>query len=344
MFFSSSRCAAPGVGEEVEEVVGLPVEPERVRRAQRERRVAHERVAVVPVAGAARLARQRRRRRRDDRAGRRVRQPLEGDRAALEVGAPRVVGEVAVREPVAPVLVGAGDALDRLVQRLRARMLGPADRDESGLALAQRRAGGEPRALEAGVQVGGAGQLDVRALAAGDGVVVARAGVLPARRVEAVVEARLALELQLDHPLRAARRADEGVVGFPVGRGAALAVGALGRVVPGADCQRVTDDQPARAHLPGGLDDHAARQVAARGRHLRVGGAEAEAARAAVEHRREHARRVELRQAEPFDVAARRDQRGDLAVGQQCVVRDRRESRPFRERERPHQGDRLTLN
>jgi hypothetical protein len=44
---------AAEVGDELDEVVGLPVEAERVQAAERERRVAHPRVAVVPVALAA---------------------------------------------------------------------------------------------------------------------------------------------------------------------------------------------------------------------------------------------------------------------------------------------------
>ena len=66
-------------------------------------------------------------------------------------------------------------------------------------------------------------------------------------------------------------------------------------------------------------------QVAARGRHLDVGGAEPEAAGVAVEDRAEHARRVEARQAEPLDVPVRRHERAGLAVGQEAVLGDRRE-------------------
>ena len=47
------------VGDELHELVGLPVEVEPVQRLQRERRVAHPRVAVVPVALAARRLGQR---------------------------------------------------------------------------------------------------------------------------------------------------------------------------------------------------------------------------------------------------------------------------------------------
>ena len=51
-----------------------------------------------------------------------------------------------------------------------------------------------------------------------------------------------------------------------------------------------------------------------------------------VEHRPEDARRVEPRQAEPLDVAARRDEGGDLAVRQEGVLRDRRKRRHRRTR------------
>ena len=97
---SSSRLAADPVhdlqarpssspatsADEVEEVVGLPVEAERVEAPEHERRVADPRVAVVPVALAAGRLGQRRRRRGDHRAGRRVGQALERQRAALQVG------------------------------------------------------------------------------------------------------------------------------------------------------------------------------------------------------------------------------------------------------------------
>ena len=103
------------VGDEVEEVVGLPVEAERVEAPERERRVADPRVAVVPVALAAGRLGQRRGGGGDDRAGRRVREALERERAALEVGAPRVVGELAAVEPVLPVMGGPDQAVVGLV-------------------------------------------------------------------------------------------------------------------------------------------------------------------------------------------------------------------------------------
>ena len=85
------------VGDELHELVGLPVEVEVVQRLQRERRVAHPRVAVVPVALAARRLGQRGRQRRHRRPGRHVRQPLDRQRRALDRLAPAMVGQAGAR-------------------------------------------------------------------------------------------------------------------------------------------------------------------------------------------------------------------------------------------------------
>ena len=90
------------VGDELDELVGLPVQVEPVQRLERERRVAHPRVAVVPVALAARGLGQRRRERGDRRAGRHVGEPLDRERRALDRVAPAVVGEPRTAEPRAP--------------------------------------------------------------------------------------------------------------------------------------------------------------------------------------------------------------------------------------------------
>ena len=84
------------IGDEVEEVVRLLVEAERVERPEHERRVADPAIAVVPVAITAGSLRQRGGGRRDQRSRRRVAQSLERQRTALQIGAPGVVGEVPV--------------------------------------------------------------------------------------------------------------------------------------------------------------------------------------------------------------------------------------------------------
>ena len=72
------------VGDELHELVGLPVQVQVVQRLQGERGVAHPRVAVVPVALTAGCLRQRRRQRGDGGPGRHVRQALDREGGAFD--------------------------------------------------------------------------------------------------------------------------------------------------------------------------------------------------------------------------------------------------------------------
>ena len=309
------------VGHEVEEVVRLPVEPERVQAPERERGVADPGVAVVPVALAARRLRQRGGGGGDHRAGRRVGEALERERAALQIAAPRVVGELAAVEPVLPVVGGPDEPAVGVLERARRRVVGPGQRAEHLLALLHQVPRGDARALDAEVEV--AHQVQLEVVVALDGhVVVVAAGVVPVAAGPAVVERRLAHERELHLAVDAADGAEQDVVGVVVGRRAAMRVRAVVAVVPRADQQRVADDDPAALGAPAGLEDHRAGQVAAGGRHVHARGAEPELAGVAVEQRSEHARGVHPRQAHPLDAAARGDERGGLAVRQEGVVGD----------------------
>ena len=84
--------------------------PSEYKPHKGERGVPDPGVAVVVVALATRGLRQRGGAGRGDRTGRRVGQALQGQRAALQVGPPRVVGELAAGQPVLPV-VGGPDLL-----------------------------------------------------------------------------------------------------------------------------------------------------------------------------------------------------------------------------------------
>ena len=90
------------VGDELHELVGLPVELEPVQRLERERGVAHPCEAVVPVPLAAGRLRKRRGCRGHRRAGRHVGEPLDRQRGALDGLAPAVVDVPGSPEPVAP--------------------------------------------------------------------------------------------------------------------------------------------------------------------------------------------------------------------------------------------------
>src|SRR5205814_5765381 len=98
-------------------------------------------------------------------------------------------------------------------------------------------------------------------------------------------------------------------------------------VIPGAEGQRVSYDDPARRRLPGRLEDVRPGQVRACRRVGDPEGGEAEEARLAVEETAEDARGVEAGNAEPVDRAVWGDERSRVAVGQKRVVRDRRERR-----------------
>ncbi len=130
------------LGDELDELVRLPVEVEVVQRLQRERRVANPRVAVIPVALPTRRFRQRCRQRRDRRPRRHVREPLDGQRRALDQRSQLVVGDPRVREPGVP-------EPSRLVESLvvpRRRSSAPARHRPS---RARRRAALPPRARAA---------------------------------------------------------------------------------------------------------------------------------------------------------------------------------------------------
>ena len=274
------------VGDEVEVVVRLPVEPERVEAPQGEGRVADPAVAVVPVALAAGRLGQRGGRRGDDRAARRVGEALQRQGRALEVRAPRVVGERAAGQPVLPVVRRPHQPLVRVVDAARRGRLVPGQRAEALLALLDERARHGARPLEADVHVAREDQLDVRPVAHASALVVAVLGVAPRAVAAAVVEDRLAVEGQLHLAVHAADHAQQDVAGVVVGRRPALGVRSLLDVPPRTDEQHVADDDPAGRRAPARLEDHRAGQVAARGRDGDVGRPEAEAAGVAIEDRR----------------------------------------------------------
>ena len=184
------------VGDEVEEVVGLPVEAERVQRPQRERRVADPAVAVVPVALAAGRLRQRRRGRGDERAGRRERQALQRERAALEV-ARATDGRGSRRGPAS---AASGAPSRRAARRPRRRSVGGAcslhdSAQKRVLALLDAACGPSPaRPRSRCACRSSASARGRRPAPCATPCVVAVAGVVPLRRAAAVVEHRLAVE------------------------------------------------------------------------------------------------------------------------------------------------------
>ena len=100
-----------------------------------------------------------------------------------------------------------------------------------------------------------------------DGLAVRLRRVLPGGRDAVVVERRLAVHHELDGAADAAHGAQQDVFGVPVHRRAAVRPRPGLQVVPRAHHQGLAHDEPAGVGLPGGLQDQAAGQIAARGRH-----------------------------------------------------------------------------
>ena len=231
------------VGEVLHEVVRLPVQSERVQPPQRERRVAHPAVAVVPVARPLRGLRQRGRQRRHQRPRRHERQALQRQRRALQVQAPGMVRVGAFRQPRPPEVAGALQVTLCLLHRARPpQTLRPGDRAEALLAFDHRVAAVHPVALDphAHVREQAERRLLVHRVKRPRFVLHG----LPARHRGPVVEHRLAHHLDLHLPLDALDHPHQQMVGVVVRRRARV-TGALLVVVPFADRQRVDHANPA---------------------------------------------------------------------------------------------------
>ncbi len=154
--------------------------------------------------------------------------------------------------------------------------------------------------------------------------------VLPAGVVAVVVERGLTVHHQFGRAAHAAHGAQQDVFGIPVHRGAPVGARARLDVVPWAHHQGVADDQPPGVRLPRGLQDQAARQVAARGRYRHSVGPQPEMPGGAIQDGPEDAGRIGPRHAQPFHRAGRRHQAGGLAVRQERVIGDRGKRVPQR--------------
>ena len=144
-----------------------------------------------------------------------------------------------------------------------------------------------------------------------------------------VVEVRLAEQLHVDRALHAEHRSHEHVMSVLVG-GRPRVRGDLVLVQGRPDRQRVAHHGPAGRRVPGGVEDVRAGLVDPVARDVDPEGGEAERARLAVEQRPEDAGRVEPRHAEPVDRPVGRHQCAGMAVGEEGVVRNRRERRRHR--------------
>ena len=184
-----------------------------------------------------------------------------------------------------------------------------------------------PLALDAERHVGL--QPDGLASAGGVGGVAAAVHEGPLGGDAAVVEHRLAHDLDLDLTVDALGRPNQHVVGVVVG-GRPRVRRDLVLTLVRPHGQRVADDDPTALRVPRRGEDVGAGLVGTRRRDVDAVRSQAEVPGLAVEQGGEHARRVEARHAQPADAPVGRDQRAGVAVGQERVVLDRGERRGHR--------------
>ncbi len=316
------------VGDELHELVRLPVEVQEVERLEREGRVAHPGEAVVPVALSARCLRERRRQRRDRRPGWHVGEALDRQRGALDRLAEAVVGQARAAQPPAPVTGGRAQPLQSLVGGLRpAQVFGPRQRAEQLLALLERVPRTRPVALDADRHVGV--EPDRQSCTGGVHHVAVAIHERPLCRGAAVVEYRLANELHVHLPIKAQDRSHEHVVAVVVrGRPGVRSDRVLSP--RGSHGQRVADHDPSGRRLPGRQERVGARLVQTRRRVVDAERGQLEGACLAIEKRSENAGGVEARNAQPVHGSVWRDQCARMAVRQEGVLGDRREGRRSR--------------
>ena len=236
------------VADELHELVGLPVQVEVVECLEGEGRVAHPRVAVVPVALASRRLGQRRGEGGDRCPGRHVGQALDRQCRPLERLAVGVVGDPRPRQPGPPEAGRGGQAGVGLVDVAGGgEAAGPRQCAVDLVAGLQDVASPDAAALDAERHVG----------LQPDGLTPPRwrrrcDGFRPrgsTRRRAAVVEHRFADDLDLDLTVDAVRRPNQHVVGIVVGgRPRVRRDLVLALVRPHG--QRVADDDPTALRVP----------------------------------------------------------------------------------------------
>ena len=254
-----------------------------MQRLQRERRVAHPRVAVVPVPLAAAASRAARSCSAATVApGRHVGQALDRQRRTLERVRSGWSGiRARASQPRQNATVASIRAYGVLGVRRRGQVLGPGERAERlARPCVQHVPGAHRAALDPDEHVGaepegltGAGRV---------GGVTVPSTQRPGGRHPAVVERRLADQLDLDRALEALDRAHQHVVGVVVGRRPGVRRDRV-RALPGPHRQGVVDQHPATRGVPRRRHHVGAGHVGAGGRHVDAVRAEPERAGATVE-------------------------------------------------------------
>ena len=129
-----------------------------------------------------------------------------------------MIGKAAAADPLVPVRPRLRKPRFGVIIGRRRRAVAPSEGAERLLAGAQAGLGARPAALEPEPQIGAQPQRRLNPLRLADGVAVTVAYVPPASIAAAVVERRLAVELEIDEAVEAAEGAQQDVLGDAVAR------------------------------------------------------------------------------------------------------------------------------
>jgi hypothetical protein len=301
----------------------FPVEAQAVQRAEHERRVPDPGEPVVPVAGPTPGFRQRGRRRGHDGARGGVAESLQGQRAAVEVGLPRVVGDLGRAQPVAPEIDRGVQRAERFLRAARNAALPPRQGDERRLALGERRAPITARTQHAERDTAGQFELQITLPRGDRHSVVPVTLVTPCPAGSPVIEQRGTVHDGLDPAADARRDPDQRADRAEFSR-SPVVIRPPSLALDRAHGQEVLNGHPSRRRLPGRLQHHRPWHIPAVLGHLDIAGTEPERASGPVQQRPEHTRGVGAWQAQPLDRPVRRHQAALLAIGQESIVGDRR--------------------
>ena len=204
------------IGDELHELVGLPVQVQPVQRLQGERRVAHPAVAVVPVALTAGRLGQSGRQRRHGGARRHVRQTLDRQRRTLDRLPVAVIGDPGPVQPPPPERHrGVEPCLGVARIGRGGEVGGPRQRAVHAVTGLEHVTTPYPAPFDADAQVGVQPHRDVATGRLGDMTRVVDDR--PRRRHPSVVEHRLAHQLHLDPSTEALDDPDQRVLGVVIG-------------------------------------------------------------------------------------------------------------------------------
>src|SRR5215471_2414280 len=301
------------VGDELHKLVGFPVKVEPVECLEHESRVAHPRVAVVPIALSARCLWEGGGESRDRRAGRHKCQTFDGECRALDWDTVMVVRNAGSPKPCTPIPNrGCDPSFSFLGVLWCGESFVPGEYTIRPIARPEEVV--RPNAVSLNPQCEIRAEADCTLRAARVGCMAVAVDWSPLRRYAAVVEGGLAEKFDLDPAFEAEDRSHEHMVGIVVCRRPGVGCD-LVLMIPRADRQRVADKDPARRRFPGRDQDVRARLVDPRYRVVDPEGSEAKTSGLPVEQAAEHARRVEAWHAEPVDRSIGGHKRAGVAVG-----------------------------